>query len=186
MSATLDRICTIPLPPIDIYRVLLTASGMAMLRYDRRVGEHVDRPVSHNASWLDFTHMLTFANAVRNLCTQDPSLWPQALLQMGCFLGRNSAFLLSEPEDGWQVEDPRQFLALERGALYDHGIREPIFACHRVKVLAAVAAETSWAGPGALSDHVLAATKRYLHSPMKGHHALRLARQSLAFVEAEG
>jgi hypothetical protein len=130
--------------------------------------------------------MLTFANAVRDLCTQDPSLWPQALLQMGCFLGRNAGFLLPAAESGWDVDDRGAFLAREQDALYDHGIREPIFACHRVKVLAAVTEETAWAGAGALSDHVLAATNRYLHSPLKGHHGLRLARQSLAFVEAEG
>jgi len=142
--------------------------------------------VSHNVSWLDFTHMLTFGNAIRDLCGLVPDLWPQALLQMGCFLGRNAAFLMPEADRTHDIADRERFLADARTGLYDHGIREPIQSCHRVKVLAAVAQETSWAGPGTLSDAVLAATNRYLLGSIKYHHGLRLAKQSLAFVEAEG
>lgn len=186
VTATLDRISGLREEPLRAYRLLLEASAVAMLRFDTRVGQHVDKPVSHNASWLDFTHMLTFGNAVRDLCALVPELWPQALLQMGCFLGRNSSFLLPEPDRSTAVADRIRFLDEERAALYDHGLRDPIFACHRVKVLAAVAEETAWAGPGTLCDAVLAATNRYLHGTIKGHHALRLATQSLAFVDAEG
>ena len=38
----------------------------------------------------------------------------------------------------WRVEDRGAFLAAETKALYDHGIPEPIIACHRLKVLFAV------------------------------------------------
>jgi hypothetical protein len=78
------------------------------------------------------------------------------------------------------------FLAKERDALYDHGIREPIFACHRVKTLSAVAEEAAWAGDSALAQTLLAATNRYLNNPIKSHHALRSAHQALSFVDAEG
>jgi hypothetical protein len=105
---------------------------------------------------------------------------------MGCFLGRNAAFLLPDADGTHAVADRQRFLDDERAGLYDHGIREPIQSCHRVKVLAAVAEETAWAGPGALSNVVLAATNRYLRGSIKQHHGLRLAKQSLAFVDAEG
>ena len=186
VNATLDRVLTIPGSNEDKYRTLLEASAIAMLRFDVSVDTQSDKPVSHNVRWLDFTHALTFANAVRQLCAVQPHLWPQALLQMACFLGRNTQFLLPQADEAWFVVDGASFLARERQALFDHGIREPIFACHRVKVLAAVAEETAWAGDGSLARHLVAAANRYLNTPIKSHHALRSARQALSFVEAEG
>ena len=159
---------------------------MAMLRFDLSVSVHVDKPVSHNVGWLDFTHMLTFANAVRRICAEDPTLWPQALLQMGCFLGRVSPFIGRDADAGWAVGDIGAFLARERSQLHDHGIRDPIFSCHRVKVLSAVAEEIAWVGPGPLADVLAAATNRYLNTELKQHHGLRMATQALAFVGAEG
>jgi nitrite reductase/ring-hydroxylating ferredoxin subunit len=186
INGALDRVASLPGSDLDKYRTLLEANALAMLRFDTAVDEHTVRPVSHNVRWLDFTHALTFGNAVRWICTEQPELWPQALLQLACFLGRNAPFMNAEADWSWEVRDGAAFLARERTALYDHGIREPIFACHRVKVLAAVAQEVAWAGSGSLSNALLAATNRYLHSPIKGHHALRAAHQALSFVEAEG
>jgi hypothetical protein len=157
-----------------------------MLRFDLSVDRHTDKPVSHNVRWLDFTHALTFGHAARELCTQDPSLWPQALLQMACFLGRNTPFMNKESDDAWVVIDKSAFFAREHDALYDHGIREPIYPCHHVKTLSAVEEEVAWAGDGALSHAMLAATNRFLHTPIKYHHALRSAHQALSFVDAEG
>ncbi len=186
VNATLDRVLGMEGDNEVKYRLLLEASALAMLRFDMSVDRHVDKPVSHNVRWLDFTHSLTFANAVRSHCADTPDLWPAALLQLACFLGRNAPFLLPEPDNAWFVDDTASFLARERKALFDHGIGEPIFACHRVKVLAAVAEETSWAGVGSLSRNVIAATNRYLNTPVKSHHALRSAHQALSFVDAEG
>ncbi len=186
VNAALDRVAAMADSEETKYRVLLEANALAMLRFDTGVDLHTTKPVSHNVRWLDFTHALTFGNAVRWLCREQPELWPQALLQLACFLGRNAPFLLKEADRSWAVRDPAAFLLREREALYDHGIREPIFACHRVKVLAAVAEEAAWAGEGPLTDALLAATNRYLNSPMKGHHGLRAAHQALSFVEAEG
>ena len=186
VNAVLDRVAAMAGSEDLKYRVLLEANALAMLRFDTDVDLHTTKPVSHNVGWLDFTHALTFGNAVRWLCREQPELWPQALLQLGCFLGRNAPFLHKEPDWSCEVHDHAAFLAREREALYDHGIREPIFACHRVKVLAAVAEEVAWAGEGALTSTLLAATNRYLSSPMKGHHGLRAAHQALSFVEAEG
>ncbi|MEQ1753700.1 MAG: Rieske (2Fe-2S) protein [Micropepsaceae bacterium] len=186
VAATLDRIVALEGSSEDKYRLLLESSATAMLRFDMSVDLQADKPVSHNVRWLDYTHMLTFGNGVRRLCSAHPELWPQALLQMGCFLGRNSPFLLSTSDRSFDVADRNGFLERESRALYDHGIREPIYACHRVKVLAAVRAETGWAGDSALTRSVLAATNRYLNNSIKYHHALRFAQQSLSFVDAEG
>jgi hypothetical protein len=186
VNASLDRVASMPGDNLLKYRVLLEACARAMLRFDTSVDAHTSKPVSHNVRWLDFTHALTFANAVRAHCREDAQLWPQALLQLACFLGRNAPFMNAEEDWSWKVSDADAFFARERAALYDHGIREPIFACHRVKVLAAVSEEVAWAGVGPLSEAVLAATNRYLNSPIKGHHALRAAHQALSFVEAEG
>jgi hypothetical protein len=150
------------------------------------VDQHVDKPVSHNVRWLDFTHMLTFGNAVRQLCDADPALWPQGLLQMGCFLGRNAPFLLPAMDEGWFVPDAEAFITQARGTLYDHGIREPIYACHRVKMIEAAEEEIRAAPSSRLKSLLAAALNRYLSNGIKNHHVLRVAAQSLAFVDAEG
>lgn len=186
VNATLDRVLTMPGTNEEKYATLLEASALAMLRFDTSVDVQTDKPVSHNVRWLDFTHMLTFGNAVRRHCAEQPELWPQALLQMACFLGRNTPYLLPHTDEAWFVDDTKSFLQHHQRVLFDHGIREPIFACHRVKVLAAVKEEIAWAGEGSLARHVIAATSRYLGTPIKLHHALRSARQALSFVEAEG
>ncbi len=186
VPVTLERVLELGGDPADRYRILLAASAMAMLRFDLSADMQVDKPVSHNVGWLDFTHMLTFGNAVRKICTDDPSLWPQALLQMGCFLGRVSPFMAQKDEAGWDTRDIDAFLALERERLHDHGLRDPIFSSHRLKVLAAVAEEIAWAGRGPLADLLAAATNRYLNTGIKQHHGLRMATQALAFVAAEG
>lgn len=186
VPATLERVLTLGGDPEAQYRTLLAASAMALLRFDLSVDLHVDKPVSHNVGWLDFTHMLTFGNAVRALCTDDPALWPQALLQMGCFLGRVAPFMQREDDPACGVPDIDAFLAVQRERLHDHGLREPILACHRVKTTFAVAEEIAWAAPGPLAELLAAALNRYLNAPFKQHHGLRLATQALAFVDAEG
>jgi nitrite reductase/ring-hydroxylating ferredoxin subunit len=183
---TLVRVSGMEGTPKEKYAILLEASAIAMLRFDIAVDQHVDKPVSHNVRWLDFTHMLTFGNAVRQLCDADPVLWPQALLQMGCFLGRNAPFLLPAMDEGWFVPNAEAFITEARGTLYDHGIREPIYACHRVKMIEAVEEEIRLAPSSRLKALLAAALNRYLSNGIKNHHVLRVAAQSLAFVDAEG
>ena len=183
---TLARVSGMAGTAQEKYATLLEASAIAMLRFDMAVDQHVDKPVSHNVRWLDFTHMLTFGNAVRQLCDADPALWPQGLLQMGCFLGRNAPFLLPAMDEAWFVADEAVFLAQARATLYDHGIREPIYACHRVKMIEAVEEEIAAAMSPRLKSLLAAALNRYLSNGIKNHHVLRVAAQSLAFVDAEG
>jgi nitrite reductase/ring-hydroxylating ferredoxin subunit len=186
VNQTLERTLALPGDNEAKYKLLLEASAIALLRFDMSAYGRTDKPVSHNIGWLDFTHALTFGHAVRELCSEDPSLWPQALLQMACFLGRNTPFIAHKADTSWDVAEAQAFFAREHESLYDHGIREPIYPCHRLKTLGAVAEEVAWAGDGSLSRTILAATNRYLHSPIKYHHALRSAHQALSFVEAEG
>ncbi|MGH7110914.1 MAG: hypothetical protein ACREFK_10860, partial [Stellaceae bacterium] len=74
----------------------------------------------------------------------------------------------------------------EDKALYDHGIAEPIVACHRLKVLFALEDELNAAPEAPWADTLCAAVNRYLHMPMKRHHGLRLAAQARDFVAQEG
>jgi hypothetical protein len=70
--------------------------------------------------------------------------------------------------------------------LYDHGIVEPIIACHRVKMLFALEDELNAAPDAPWKDVMCAALNRYLHTPPKRHHVLRIATQALDFVAQEG
>jgi hypothetical protein len=70
--------------------------------------------------------------------------------------------------------------------LYDHGIPEPIIACHRLKVVFAVEDELQAAPDAPWAEIVLAAVNRYLDTPMKRHHGLRVAAQALDFIAREG
>ena len=80
----------------------------------------------------------------------------------------------------------RSILAGATKALYDHGVPEPIIACHRLRVLLALEDELQAAPDAAWAETASAAVNRYLHTPMKRHHGLRIAAQALDFVAQEG
>ena len=158
-----------------------------MLQFDLDVDGHTNRSVSHNVSWIDFTHGLTFSNAVRTQCEKFPDLWPKGLLQMACFAGRNSAYVDRDYDAGqWRVANAKAFLSDQRNALFDHAQPEYIISAHLVKILTAVSEDVA-AHPGApWADDIVAAVNRFLHSSFKRKHTLRSARQALAFVAKEG
>ncbi len=83
-------------PPEEIYHSLLLANAINLLGFDIEQQEKIQVTVSGNVGWLDFTHGLTFASAVRRQCTRYPDLWPRGLLQMACFNGRNAGFTTAE------------------------------------------------------------------------------------------
>ncbi len=178
-----DNIATFGYTPV--YDALLEALGLNLLHFDTSYGKASDRPVSQNIGWLDFTHGLTFSNAARRLCTKYPHLWPQALAQMACFLGRNSGFIDRNFDTAvWRVDAPESFFAENRDRLLDHGLRDPIFSAHLLKTGAAVQDEwphVSESCRGAL----LAGLNRFLHSPIKMKHVRRLARQAIALVSRD-
>jgi nitrite reductase/ring-hydroxylating ferredoxin subunit len=165
-----------------LYHSLLAAAAWQLLHYDPGYQDATDGTVSQNIGWLDFTHAITFANAVRRQCSKYPDLWPAGLLQIACFLGRNSAFV-DESIDGatWRVDNGDDYLARSKAALFDHGQFEYIVSCHLLKLTCAVAEE--W--QAGADEILLAALNRFLNSPLKRKHALRTARQSLTFVALE-
>ncbi len=173
--------------PREIYDALLGAAAFNMLHFDVGFDQAVGNNIADNIGWLDFTHALTFANACRHICAQRPELWPKALLQLALFVGRNRKYVnAGEAVDRWRVDDHATFIAREQHALYDHGIVEPIIACHRLKVLFALEDELEAAPDASWADEMYAAVNRYLHTPMKRHHGLRNATQALDFVRREG
>jgi nitrite reductase/ring-hydroxylating ferredoxin subunit len=164
---------------------LLEVAARHLLHCDTRYEADTRGPVSHNVGWLDFTHAVTFGNAVRALCGRHPGLRRAGLLQMACFVGRNAAFLdRGLDAQAWRVDDARAFFDEVRERLLDHGLREPIFACHLLKTARAVQAEWATASPGCRAV-LLAALNRFLHSPIKQKHALRTARQAIALVQRD-
>ncbi|WP_420345770.1 Rieske (2Fe-2S) protein [Pelagibius sp.] len=169
-----------------LYDALVGAASADFLQFDLPVADATDKGVSHNVGWLDFTHAITFSNAVRVLCSRHPGLWPQGLLQIGCFIGRNAAYVdRGYDARRWRVDDPDAFFEREMRALFDHAQPEYIVSVHLVKLLSAAKEEIT-ADPAApwVSD-MLAAVNRFLHEPLKRKHAKRTAQQALGFVAAE-
>jgi nitrite reductase/ring-hydroxylating ferredoxin subunit len=173
--------------PRELYDALLGAAAWNLLHYDRRFEQATDGAIADNIGWLDFTHALTFANACRHICEERPELWPKALLQLALFVGRNRKYVTADQDVArWHVNDRDGFLAREMQGLYDHGIPEPIIACHRVKVLFALEDELAASPDAPWADEMCAGVNRYLNTPMKRHHGLRTAAQARDFIAKEG
>jgi nitrite reductase/ring-hydroxylating ferredoxin subunit len=189
--AALARAGDFAADPRALHRALLGASAWQMLHFDADAQARNDRPVQDNVGWLDFTHALTFGNAVREICARQPRLWPRGLLQMACFLGRNTGHVDRDLEVAvWRVDDGAEFLEAAAARLLDHGQPEYILSGHLLKTFMAVRAETAQLsgarseGTGPRAD-LLAALNRLLNTPIKRKFTLRSARQSLDFVARE-
>ncbi|MCH9013551.1 MAG: Rieske 2Fe-2S domain-containing protein [Proteobacteria bacterium] len=182
--AALARARDFAADPEALHRALLGAAAWHMLHFDRAVEARNDGPVQDNVGWLDFTHAITFANAVRNLCERHPRLWPQGLLQMACFLGRNAPYVDRDLDvESWRVGDAEGFLEATAETLLDHGQSEYILSAHLLKTFTAVREEVL-AAPGTRAD-LLAGLNRLMNTPIKRKFTLRVARQSLEFVARE-
>lgn len=170
---------------MEVYDALLTGLARNMLHYDTQFGTSFDRSVHDNTSWLAFTHGITIANGARVICAKYPQFWRPALLQMACFLGRNSHYIDQNVDaDSWKVSDSRAFFVEAHERLLDHSINEPIFAVHLLKTTLAVEDELSVAS-GACREALLASLNRFLHSPLKVKHVRRLARQAITLVSRD-
>ena len=170
-----------------LYQALLGALAWNFLHYDIAMQDRTDNAVSRNIGWLDFTHGITFANAVRVQCERAPGLWPQGLAQMACFVGRNAGFLdTGLDEADWHVADPIDFLEGALDSLFDHGEIEHIVACHYLKTLSAAYEEVTIVPDAPWVPTLAAALNRLIHSPLKRRHAARTAHQALSFVAQEG
>ena len=174
-------------PMRELYDALFGAAALNLLHFDTAFERATDNAIADNVGWLAFTHALTFANACRHLCEERPDLWPKAALQLALFIGRNRKYVRPGNDTArWQVDDRGTFLGEAEKGLYDHGLPEPIVACHRLKVLCALEDELGAAPDAPWAEAACAAVNRYLHSPMKRHHGLRIATQALDFVGKEG
>ena len=171
--------------PRQIYEQLLLANAFNLLHFDIEQQEKIHVSVSGNVGWLDFTHGLTFANAVNKQCSKFPDLWPQGLLQMACFVGRNAAFTTSDSEiqsltEG-NMETELQHI-VER--VLDHGQGEHIVSVHLLKTTLAVREEVKFLSEkdgGLLTD----ALKKFINGKIKRRQTRRTAYQSLQFVSKE-
>jgi nitrite reductase/ring-hydroxylating ferredoxin subunit len=168
---------------LDLYGALLGANAHNLLAFDLALQSRLDQPVADNASWLDVTHGITFAQAVRRQCVQFPELWPQGLLQMACFAGRNSCF--NDPAvrlEDWRVADEAEFMRAAIEGLFDHGQQENIVAVHLLKTTLAVRDELADGLPEETRVVLLAGLNRFLHSPLPRRHIRRTVKQAMALA----
>jgi len=174
-------------PAGELYRALLGAAAANMLAYDLEQQDKVSIPISDNIGWLDFTHGITFSSAVRMQCEKYPELWPAGLLQIACFIGRNAAFTVREPDlASWRVDDTDEFFAQTVSALHDHNCSEFIVSAHLLKTVLAARDEIRAGVPDEVRDHLAAAINRFLNSPLKRKQARRTAHQARKFVALDG
>jgi len=177
-------------PPLDIYFALMEAAARNLLRFDERQALSTSNSVADNVGWLDFSHALTFGHALREQCARYPELWPQGLLQLAMFVGRNKSYLdpalsAATALSQWKVDDESAFHERAIATIVDHGMGLPIFPAHWLKTWSAVRAEVAAGMPDAARAAMLAAVNRLLAVRFKERHPLRTAKQALGFVAKE-
>jgi nitrite reductase/ring-hydroxylating ferredoxin subunit len=176
--------------PTEIWPALMEAGAHHLLRFDERLALRTDNAVTDEVGWLDFSHALTFGLAVHEFCSRTPALWPQGLLQMALFVGRNTPHLRAglasaDAAAAWRVVDVDAFDAEARAQIIDHGIGLPIFPAHWLKTSVAVRDSIALGVPAGTAAALRAALRRLLAVNFKQRHALRNATQALKFVERE-
>ena len=171
--------------PEAIYDKLLIVNAINLLSFDIAQQEKQKISISGNVGWLDFTHGLTFANAVRKQCSRFPQLWPQGLLQMACFSGRNAGFTTPDYDlEKWRLNDFERDIKSLTQRILDHGQGEYIVSVHWLKLALAVREEMQEL-PTEQASYLAAALNRFINSPLKRRQARRTAHQSLQFVAKE-
>jgi nitrite reductase/ring-hydroxylating ferredoxin subunit len=170
--------------PLDLYHALLAAGCINLLRFDPQNEKRTDGTFADNVGWLDFTHAITFANAARVTCTRLPDLWPQALLQMALFVGRNTPYTGNEDGD-WRLADRAAFDALLQTRVLNHGVGLYIHSAHLLKTWLAARDELAASPPTGVADLLAASVHRYLSARVHQKRTLRTARQALDFVGLE-
>lgn len=184
MAAVVER--AFHVPKGELHHALLAAAGLNLLRYDASYQARTDNGVADNIGWLDFTHGITFGSAVRRQCRKFPELWPQGLLQMACFVGRNSGYVdKGISVESWRIRD-RQFFASDCVArILDHAEPDYIHSAHLLKTYLAAEAELDAGLPAPLDMAVMAGVSRYMRANLKRKHVRRTAHQALEFVALE-
>ena len=170
-----------------LYDACMEAGAWQMLHFDLAWQDRTDSTVSQSVGWLDFTHTLTFGNAVRKLCEAHPELWPQGLFQIGSFLSRNGGF--TDPTldtAAWEADEPLPVVQDALKGVEDHGRFEYIVACHLLKLSFALREEMTERPDKHWHRTAAAALTRFLNSPLKRKHVRRVAHQALTFVGTAG
>ncbi len=187
VEASLDLVRAASAQADALYHALMFAACDAMLHFDGRVREKTDRPVQENVDWLDFTHAITHLNAARKVCLRQPQLWPNALLQTGCFLGRNAKFVDWQQDVSiWTPEDGDALIDRVLSSMLDHGEPLYIYPAHTLKLTTALKEELALSPDAPWKPVALAALNRFVHEPMKRKHVRRVITQAARFVELEG
>jgi nitrite reductase/ring-hydroxylating ferredoxin subunit len=172
------------LPPEAIFAVLVESAASILLHVDERLLVSVDAKLADDINWLDFTHMLTFAEAACTAVRIRPALWPAVMLQLACFVGRNAGYVDAGLDTGkYAVADVAGFIAERQSALFDHGRERFIISVHLIKTL--LAGEALMRALPEQRPLLAASLNRFLTAPMKGRHVLRTALQMWNLVEHE-
>jgi len=170
--------------PAAIFATMVEAAAWSLLHADAERFRRTDIKLADSANWLDLTHMLTFAEAGARAAALDPGLWPAILLQLACFVGRNTGYVDADLEiAAWQGVNPAELAAIARHRLFDHGVALYIFSVHLLKTV--LAAESLARLVPSAAPTLTAAVNRFLHTPIKPRHVLRTARQMREFVGEE-
>lgn len=177
--------------PLSIHHALMEAAARHLLRFDEAVEQRSDNTLADNVGWLDCTHAITFGHAVRRHCMRHPGRWPQGLLQLAMFVGRNSGYLdagtsSEQALQRWAVDDVAAFDARCIETVLDPGLALYILPVHRLKTWAAVRDQVALGVPDACASALRAAVNRLFAIRFKQRHVLRTARQALGFVAREG
>ncbi len=167
--------------PERIFAVLVEAAAWQLLHADETFMVRADGKLADNVGWLDFTHALTFAESGHRAARLVPQLWPEVLLQLACFVGRNCGYT-DENLDvrPFAVPDVGVFLADRKRGLFDHGRDRFIVSVHLLKTL--IAASILIESVPDATSLIAAGLNRLTHARMKGRHVLRTARQMLDLV----
>ena len=173
-------------PPLRLYHALLGANARNLLTFDIAQQDRIRVPIDDNVGWLDFTHGITFASAVREQCSKFPELWPAALLQMACFSGRNAPYTVEEEAAEWRVNDSDAFMEDAIEGLFDHGAGEFIVSVHLVKTVVAAREELRAEPPADVATLLVAGINRFLHSRLKRRQVRRSVYQAMKFVAYDG
>jgi len=166
-----------------LFRVLLEANVRNLACFDIAWMQKKDVKPDDSVNWLDLTHGITFAEAVLSLCRRHPDLWPEALLQMACFAGRNAGYV----QDTVPGDPPAEMNAdwypslLER--MIDHGQDAFIVAAHIIKTPTAAESLRQQGFGSPLLAH---GVNRFLLGSLDLRQVRRTAKQALAFVALDG
>jgi len=168
-----------------IWETLVGAAALNMLKFDLTLQDRIQQPIAQNVGWLDFTHALTFAEALFQHASLKDEYWRSGHLQLACFIGRNAGFLAEIPYDEWLVADSKAFWARQKSDLLNMDTGEYIYGVHRLKLILATENMLQHVGEHT-QDLLLAALNRFLSSKARQRHPARTAFQAHASVEREG